>query len=117
VGDSQGRYPRSGALHRFRDRPGGRGHRPALGGHKAVILANHGLLTVGASVDSAVWWFITMERSCQAQLLAAAAGTPQPICYEEAVKTAGQVGTEYAGWLNFQPLYEKILRLEPGLLA
>ena len=48
----------------------------ALGDHKAVILRNHGLLTVGHSVDEAAWWFITMERSCQAQLLAEAAGTP-----------------------------------------
>ncbi|GAA2836737.1 hypothetical protein GCM10020220_027000 [Nonomuraea rubra] len=38
----------------------------ALGSHKAVILRNHGLLTVGDSVDAAAWWFITMERSCQA---------------------------------------------------
>ena len=48
----------------------------ALGDNKAVILRNHGLLTVGQSVDEAAWWFITMERSCQAQLLAEAAGTP-----------------------------------------
>ena len=51
----------------------------ALGGNKAVILSNHGLLTVGqTSVDEAAWWFITMERTCQAQLLAEAAGTPGP---------------------------------------
>ena len=48
----------------------------ALGENKAVILRNHGLLTVGHSVDEAAWWFITMERTCQAQLLAMAAGTP-----------------------------------------
>ena len=48
----------------------------ALGDNKAAILRNHGLLTVGHSVDEAAWWFITMERSCQAQLLAEAAGTP-----------------------------------------
>ena len=48
----------------------------ALGDNKAVILRNHGLLTVGHSVDEAAWWFITMERTCQAQLLAEAAGTP-----------------------------------------
>jgi hypothetical protein len=48
----------------------------ALGDNKAAILRNHGLLTVGHSVDEAVWWFITMERSCQAQLLASSAGTP-----------------------------------------
>ena len=47
----------------------------ALGDNKAVILSNHGLLTVGqTSVDEAAWWFITMERTCQAQLLAEAAG-------------------------------------------
>ena len=48
----------------------------ALGDNKAAILRNHGLLTVGHSVDEAVWWFITMERSCQAQILASSAGTP-----------------------------------------
>jgi hypothetical protein len=37
----------------------------ALGQHKAVIMRNHGLLTVGHSVDEAVW-FITMERSATA---------------------------------------------------
>jgi ribulose-5-phosphate 4-epimerase/fuculose-1-phosphate aldolase len=42
----------------------------ALGGCKAAILQNHGLLTVGQTVEEAVWWFITMERSCQVQLLA-----------------------------------------------
>src|SRR4029077_4290375 len=37
----------------------------ALGGNKAVILSNHGLLTVGTtSVDEAAWWYITMERTC-----------------------------------------------------
>ena len=48
----------------------------ALGDGKAAILRNHGLLTVGHSVEEAAWWFITMERSCQAQLMAEAAGTP-----------------------------------------
>ena len=47
-----------------------------LGDCKAVILRNHGLLTVGQSVEEAAWWFITMERSCHAQLMAEAAGTP-----------------------------------------
>jgi ribulose-5-phosphate 4-epimerase/fuculose-1-phosphate aldolase len=46
-----------------------------LGDCKAAILRNHGLLTVGHSVEEAAWWFITMERSCHAQLIAEAAGT------------------------------------------
>jgi len=88
----------------------------ALGDNKSVILRNHGLLTVGTSVDSAVWWFITMERSCQAQLLAMAAGEPVLIDPEQARTTAGQVGTELLGWLSFQPLYDKIVAEQPDLL-
>ena len=88
----------------------------ALGDHKAVILRNHGLLTVGQSVDEAVWWFITMERSCQAQLLAEAAGTPVLISPEAAEHTATQVGTHVAGWFSFSPLYASIVREQPDLL-
>src|SRR4051794_6787341 len=62
----------------------------ALGPHKAAILRNHGLLTVGHSVDEAAWWFITMERSAQAQLLAQAAGEVFPLDDEVARHTAGQ---------------------------
>jgi len=83
-----------------------------------MILANHGLLTVGkTSVDEAAWWFITMERTCQAQLLAEAAGTPVLIDRERAEKTAPQVGPPMAGWRAFQPLYEWIVTIQPDLLA
>lgn len=88
----------------------------ALGEHKAVILSNHGLLTVGHSVDEAAWWFITMERTCQVQLLAEAAGTPVPIDHANAEVTSRQVGGHFAGWLSFQPLYERIVREQPDLL-
>jgi ribulose-5-phosphate 4-epimerase/fuculose-1-phosphate aldolase len=88
----------------------------ALGDSKAVILRNHGLLTVGHSVDEAAWWFITMERSCQAQLLAQAAGKPVLIDEDMAKLTATQVGSHIAGWVSFQPLYERIVREQPDLL-
>src|SRR2546422_1702029 len=88
----------------------------ALGNHKAAILRNHGLLTVGHTVDEAAWWFITMERSCQAQLLAEAAGTPVKIDTDMAKLTASQVGSHAAGYFSFQPLYEKIVREQPDLL-
>lgn len=87
----------------------------ALGERKAAILRNHGLLTVGATVDAAAWWFITMERSCQAQLLAQAAGELHLIEHETALRTQRYVGGPVAGWLSFQPLYEQIVRLEPDL--
>jgi ribulose-5-phosphate 4-epimerase/fuculose-1-phosphate aldolase len=87
----------------------------ALGECKAVILRNHGLLTVGHSVEEAAWWFITMERSCHAQLMAEAAGTPVLIEPAMAKHTAGQVGTHFAGWFSFQPLFARISREQPDL--
>ena len=87
----------------------------ALGDSKAAILRNHGLLTVGHSVDEAVWWFITMERSCQVQLLVEAAGTPVLIDAEMAALTQTQVGSHLAGWFSFQPLYDRIVAEQPDL--
>ena len=88
----------------------------ALANRKAVILRNHGLLTVGHTVDEAAWWFITMERTCQSQLLAESAGTPVKIEHENAVLTRGQVGSHMAGWFQFQPLWNMIVREQPDLL-
>ncbi|MGA8309007.1 MAG: class II aldolase/adducin family protein [Terriglobales bacterium] len=88
----------------------------ALGDKKAVILRNHGLLTVGRTVDEAAWWFITMERSCQAQLMAEAAGQPVKIDAADAAITHQQVGSHMAGWFQFQPLWSRIVREQPDLL-
>ncbi|HKH06751.1 MAG TPA: class II aldolase/adducin family protein [Acidimicrobiales bacterium] len=88
----------------------------ALGGGKAAILRNHGLLTVGQTVDEAAWWYITMERSCHVQLMAEAAGEPVLIDDEYAALTCKQVGSPFAGWFSFQPLYDKIVAEQPDLL-
>jgi ribulose-5-phosphate 4-epimerase/fuculose-1-phosphate aldolase len=86
-----------------------------LGAKKAAILRNHGLLTVGHSVDEAAWWFITMDRSCQAQLLAEAAGQPHKIPHDTAKHTYSLVGSHLAGWFQFQPLFQRISREQPDL--
>lgn len=87
-----------------------------LGDRKAAILRNHGLLTVGHSVDEAAWWFIAMDRSCQAQLLAEAAGEPVLIQPDVASLTFSQVGSPFMGWFSFQSLYDKVTAQEPDLL-
>ncbi|MGA4850733.1 class II aldolase/adducin family protein [Streptomyces sp. G5(2025)] len=89
----------------------------ALGDHKAVILRNHGLLTVGDSVDAAAWWFLSMERSCQVQLSARAAGRPVMIGHKQAVQTREQLGSDLVAWINYQSLWQDISRSEPDLLA
>lgn len=88
----------------------------ALQQHKGVILRNHGLLTVGDSVDEAAYWFIAMDRACHAQLLAEAAGKPIPIDHETAVLTHSQVSSPSGGWFNFQQLWYKLLDEEPDVL-
>jgi ribulose-5-phosphate 4-epimerase/fuculose-1-phosphate aldolase len=87
----------------------------ALGTKKAAILQNHGLLTVGNTVDEAAWWYITMERTCQAQLLAQGAGAPKIIGPEVAALTCKQVGSPLAGWFSFKPLYDVITAEQPDL--
>jgi hypothetical protein len=57
-----------------------------------------------------------MERSCQAQLLAEAAGTPRLIDDEDARKTWEVVGASLAGWFSFQPLYNVIVAEQPDLM-
>jgi ribulose-5-phosphate 4-epimerase/fuculose-1-phosphate aldolase len=88
----------------------------ALGHAKLVVLRNHGLLSVGTSVDAAAWWFIAADRSCHAQLLAEAAGTPVLIDHDQAVTTRGQVGSEVGGLASFHPLWNWIVAEEPDLL-
>ncbi|QJY50796.1 class II aldolase/adducin family protein [Pseudonocardia broussonetiae] len=86
-----------------------------LGSCKAAIHQNHGLFTVGRTLDEAVFWFLSLERSCQAQLMAMAAGEPLPIRHEWAAYTAQQNGTPWAGWFNFQPLWDEVRHTDPDL--
>lgn len=93
----------------------GRALAEGLGPHKAAIHQNHGHFTVGATVDEAAWWYISMERSCQAQLLAEAAGTPKLISPDDARYTRDKTGFSLAGWLSFQPIWDEIVRTDPDL--
>lgn len=51
----------------------------ALGKKRALLLSHHGLLVAGSSVEEACVLSIAFERAARMQLLAAAAGTIQPI--------------------------------------
>ncbi len=82
---------------------------------KAAIHQNHGLFTVGQTVEAAAFWFITMDRNCQAQLLAEAAGTPKLVPHEMAQYTQQLTGFPDAGWLQFQPLFQEICKTDPEL--
>jgi len=83
----------------------------SLGHRKAAILANHGFLTVGPTVEAATWWYIAMSDAARVQLLVQGAGVAIP--HEIARRTAFQVGTQKSGTLSARPLFESIMALSP----
>jgi ribulose-5-phosphate 4-epimerase/fuculose-1-phosphate aldolase len=85
----------------------------ALGDKSAAILQNHGILTVGKSVESAVSNYVAFEVACQTQLLAEAAGTIKPIGHAVASHTASQFRGDDPGAFSFRPLWDRILREQP----
>ena len=88
----------------------------ALGDKKVAILQNHGILTTGPSVDIALWFYMSMERCCQAQLMAEAAGKPKIIPHDTAIKTREFIANDIAAWASYQPAFDKIIKMQPDLL-
>jgi ribulose-5-phosphate 4-epimerase/fuculose-1-phosphate aldolase len=77
---------------------------------KAAIHQNHGLLTVSRhSIDAAAFWFIALERCCQQQLLVEATGNkPVRVPDISSRYSREHVGSEYIGWLHFQPIWQQL---------
>lgn len=87
----------------------------ALGAMSAVILQNHGILTVGQTVEAAVWRYLSLENACKVQLLAEAAGQTKPMPPEVARHTHNQVGTEIGAIYAFEPYWQVVSEEEPDL--
>lgn len=88
----------------------------ALGDRKGAILKNHGILTAGPTVEAAAWWYVALDNACHTQLLAEAAGTPQPIDDAVARHTHGQIGGSEGALHSFESLFESRTRVA-GLKA
>ena len=78
--------------------------------------AQYGIITAGGSVDAAVWWFVALERCCQSQLVAEAAGTPIEIPEDLCQSGYDAQGHDLAGWFQFQPWWDELCRDEPEFL-
>ena len=62
-----------------------------------MILRNHGLLTVGGTVDEACYLYTLMERSCEMQLLVEAAsanGLPKVYVPDEAARYTFEMSSD-----------------------
>lgn len=92
------------------------GFAAAFGDKRVAIQSGHGIFTTGASIDEAAWWFVLMNRCCEAQLLAEAAGTPKLWPAERARGVAAALGSPMFGWLSFQTLWDEIIASDPDLV-
>jgi len=89
----------------------------AFKGAKAAIHANHGLLTASRhSIDAAAFWFIALERCCKQELMVDASGhEPLLVTEDRARYSREHIGTDYIGWLHFQPIVNHLSRTKPDM--
>ena len=93
-----------------------------LGDKGAMLLRNHGTLTLGETVGEAFVRMYFLERACQAQILALSAGEGSlnnpPQGAPEVTAQQGKIGLKMAaGALAWPALLRKMYRLDPGFAS
>lgn len=92
----------------------------SLGPHKAMILKNHGLMVVGRTVPECFLRLYRLERACQVQLDAAAAGTLALVSPDVADRSAADLDSYQGmqptpeGEIEFAALMRKLDRIDGG---
>ncbi len=90
----------------------------SLGPHKALILKNHGLMAVGRTVPECFLRLYRLERACQVQLDAAAAGTLDLLSPEIADRSAADLDSYQGmqptpeGEIEFAALMRKLDKID-----
>ena len=93
----------------------------SLGDNQAMILKNHGLMTVGRTVPEAFLRLYRLERACQIQIDAAAAGTLNLIP-DELARQSGRDTDKFSarnsnagiGAIEFTALMRKLDKTDPS---
>ena len=85
----------------------------SMGTKNSAILRNHGIYTVGETLDEAAWRFLALEKACECQImletLKGSGLHPKEMSKSALEKTAWMMGRPYACWLQFQPILKKKL--------
>jgi ribulose-5-phosphate 4-epimerase/fuculose-1-phosphate aldolase len=89
----------------------GAGVAKALGNCKAVLMRNHGIAVVGASIDESVILAIMLENACEIQLAAqAAGGIGEQFAAERVQKLHRDITRPEQYSINFEYLRRKALK-------
>lgn len=89
----------------------------ALGARKALLLAHHGLLTAGDSIEEAAVLALWLEQVAQAQVQAAAIGPIREVRPELARESRDFLLKPQITGLTFQYFARRVLRESPDCLA
>ena len=89
-----------------------------LGQNEALILRNHGLLTVGKTIGEAFNWMHRLELTARSQLAAMATGArlvqvPAPVLHETYMNYQPQTRRPY-GVMEWPALLRKLDRMDPS---
>jgi len=87
----------------------------ALGDKKSLLLANHGLLTTGENVETAVYLAIQFERAARLQLLAESVGEIKAVKDQHASAAHDFLLSEVVVIGQFYSWPERILREQPDV--
>lgn len=99
------------------DRSEGEAMAEALGGRRALVLKNHGLLSVGRTVADAVITGIVMEREAETILLARSAGTIEPLNRQGCIETKAYLTSDKMQSQLWTYFCRNAARMRPEILG
>jgi L-fuculose-phosphate aldolase len=88
----------------------------ALGNKRAILLAHHGQLVVGTTVEEACYLAILIERAAKLQLLAMAAGEVKPLPPQLANEAHDWISTKKRNSVNFDYYARRAINMHPDCL-
>jgi len=88
----------------------------ALGDKRSILLAHHGQLVVGGTIEEACNLAVLIERAAMLQLLAMAAGDIKPLPEALAREAHDWVSTDKRNKVNFAYYVRQVLKTHPDCL-
>jgi ribulose-5-phosphate 4-epimerase/fuculose-1-phosphate aldolase/alpha-ketoglutarate-dependent taurine dioxygenase len=86
-----------------------------LDGKSAVILSNHGAITCGENIETAIMYMVALERACRLNITAIQTGNYKVIQDDVARMTKDWIANPIGFGIEFEALQRKVERIYPEL--